>query len=91
MAAPVDSYRTADDVVVKATLPGIKRAEVDITITGDTLNVKGESKAEEKIKRENYLYREHRDGTFSPPLTLPGGLSHIEVQPASDRKRKAEP
>jgi len=78
-------------VVVKATLPGIKRVDVDITITGDTLNVKGESKAEGKIKRENYLYREHRDGTFSPPLTLPGGFPHIEVWPASDRNRQAEP
>ncbi len=64
-------------MVVKATLLGIKRAEVDITIIGDTLNVKGESKAEGKIKRGNYLYREYRYGTFSPPVTLPGGLDTL--------------
>ena len=35
VATPIDIYQTANDVVVKATLPGIKREEVDITITGD--------------------------------------------------------
>jgi len=75
VATPIDMYQTANDVVVKATLPGIKPEEVDITITGDTLTIKGETKAEEKIKREDHLYREHRDGTFSRSATLPNGLN----------------
>ena len=74
MATPVDMYQTASDVVVKATLPGIKPEEVDITITGDTLTIKGETKAEEEVKREDYIYQEHRYGTFSRSLALPSGL-----------------
>ena len=50
VATPIDMYQTANEVVVKATLPGIKPEEVDITITGDTLTIKRETKAEEKIK-----------------------------------------
>ena len=51
-----------------------KPEEVDITITGDTLTIKGESKVEEKVKREDYLYQEHRYGTSSRSVALPSGL-----------------
>ena len=72
---PIDVYHTDNEVVVKATPPGVKPEEVDITITGDTLNVKGETKAEESIEDGDYLYREHRHGTFSRSVTLPHGLN----------------
>ena len=51
----IDIYQTTSDAIIKASFPGIKPEEVDITITGDTLSIKGETKAEEKVKRENYL------------------------------------
>ena len=76
----IDMYHTANDVVVKLVLPGVKPEEVDITITGDTLTVKGETKAEEKIEREDYLYQEHRYGTFSRSVTLPGGLDSDKTE-----------
>ena len=41
---PIDMYHTTNEVVVKATLPGAKPDEVDITIIGDTLTLKGETK-----------------------------------------------
>jgi len=77
---PIDMYHTANEVVVKATLPGIKPEEVDITITGDTLTLKGETKSEEEIKQEEYLYQEHRFGTFSRSVTLPGGLDSDKTE-----------
>ncbi len=77
---PIDMYHTANDVVVKAILPGIKPEEVDVTITGDTLTIKGETKAEEEVKREDYLYQEHRYGAFSRSVTLPSGLNTDKVE-----------
>ena len=74
IATPIDMYHTANDVVVKAALPGVKPEEVDITITGDTLTIKGETKAEEEVKREDYLHQEHRYGAFSRLVTIPSGL-----------------
>lgn len=71
---PIDMYQTPKEVVVKAALPGVKPEEVDITITGNTLTVKGETKADENIKREDYYYREHRYGAFSRAIALPQGL-----------------
>ncbi len=70
----LDMYETNDSVVVKTALPGVKPEQVDITITGDTLTMRGETKEEQEIKEENYLRRERRFGHFSRTVSLPGGL-----------------
>jgi HSP20 family protein len=70
----LDVYQTPNEVVVKAALPGLKPEDVNIDITGDTLTIKGETKAEQEIKRENYLYQERRYGAFSRSVVLPSGL-----------------
>jgi len=71
---PIDMYQTAKEVVVKAALPGVKPDEVDVAITGDTLSIKGETKAIEEVKREDYVYQEHRYGAFSRSIKLPSDL-----------------
>jgi HSP20 family protein len=67
----VDVHETADDIVVTATLPGLKAEDVDITITGQSLSIRGEFKADEKVERGQYLYRERRFGSFQRQLQLP--------------------
>jgi HSP20 family protein len=75
----VDAYQTPNEVVVKAALPGIKPEDVDIDITGDILTIKGEIKAGKEVKQQAYFYQEHRYGSFSRSLTLPGGLEVDKV------------
>jgi HSP20 family protein len=70
----VDMYETDDSVVVKTAIPGIKAEDIDVSITGDTLTVKAATREEEEIKRENYLRRERRFGSYCRSVTLPGGL-----------------
>jgi HSP20 family protein len=67
----VDVHETADDIVVTAALPGLTAEDVEITITGQTLSIRGEFKADEKLERGEYLYRERRFGTFQRQLQLP--------------------
>lgn len=67
----VDVYETDDDVVVKSAIPGVKPEDIDISLTGDTLTIKGESKFEEKVSEENYIRREMRYGSFSRTMTVP--------------------
>jgi len=52
-AAPIDMYHAVKDVMVKVALPGVKLEEVDITVTDNTLNIKGETKAKgvTKVKK----------------------------------------
>jgi HSP20 family protein len=67
----IDMYETDEAVVVKSAMPGVDPADIDISIQGDTLTIKGETKAEKEIDEEHYLYREHYYGAFSRSLTIP--------------------
>ena len=67
----MDIYQTDKDVVVKASLPGINPGEVDISITGDILTIKGEHKEEQEVKEADYFRKELSYGTFHRSMTLP--------------------
>ena len=67
----LDMYQTDDDVVVKATLPGMKADDVQINITGDVLSIKGEMKEKNETKEKNYHIREQRWGSFERSVMLP--------------------
>ncbi len=70
-APAVDMYQTEDSVVVKATLPGIKPEDLQISITGDVLTIRGESKQEEEADNATYHLHERRYGSFSRSIPLP--------------------
>ena len=71
LTPPIDVHETADEIVVTAVLPGLRAEDVDITMTGQNLVLRGEFKADESVNREQYLYRERRYGSFSRSLQLP--------------------
>ena len=70
-ALAVDMYETDDAIIVKTAVPGIKPEDLDVSIVGDTLTIRGETKAEGEIKKENYIRRERRCGSFCRSLALP--------------------
>ena len=68
---PVDIYQNANELVVKASLPGFKPEEVDIQITGDVLSIKGEHKEEKETREEDYIFKEMSYGTVNRLMTIP--------------------
>ena len=68
---PVDVHETADEIVVSASLPGMKPEDVEITITGQNLTLRGEFKADDEVTKDQYLYRERRYGAFHRNIQLP--------------------
>ena len=68
---PLDVAETENEFVVKASLPGIKPEDVQITVHGDTLTIRGESKAEEEKQGQTWHLRERRSGVV-PALVEPG-------------------
>jgi len=68
---PIDMYQTEDNVVVKASLPGYKPEEIDISITGDNLVIKGEHKEEKEVKEQDYIYKERHFGNFTRTIPIP--------------------
>ena len=76
----VDMYETDDSVVIKSGIPGVGAEDIDVSVTGDILTIKAETKEEEEVQRENYLRRERRTGSYCRSVTLPGGLETDQAQ-----------
>src|SRR5438034_1096236 len=75
----VEMFETDSDIVVRADLPGIDPKHVDITVTDDTLTLKGEAKAEHEDRGRNYVRRELRYGSFIRTLALPDGVKRQAI------------
>jgi HSP20 family protein len=69
-ALPLDVVENENEFVVKASLPGVKPDDVQITVLGDTVTVQGESKFEEEKKNERWHLRERRTGSFKRSISL---------------------
>ena len=67
----LDVFESDDDVTVKASIPGLKPEDIDISITGDVLTIKGETHEEREEKQGNYHLRERRWGAFQRAVSLP--------------------
>jgi HSP20 family protein len=65
---------------LKADLPGIEPQEVELTVEGNQLTLKGERKAEHEAKEGAYTYREVRYGSFVRTFRLPEGVKAEDVQ-----------
>jgi HSP20 family protein len=82
---PLDVYETEDSLVLKAAVPGVAPEDIDVTVTGDVLTIKGELKPEEEAEgRRNYLHRERRYGAFYRQLTLPSAIDAGKVTASFD-------
>ncbi len=74
-APSVDMYQTENEVVVKASLPGMKADDIQISVVGDVLTLRGETQLEEEVKEASYHIRERRSGSFSRSMPLTGTSS----------------
>lgn len=70
-AIPLDVFEEGNNIVVKATVPGIKPEDMEVTLEDDVLTIRGQTQAEEEHREGNYLMRERRAGTFHRMLRLP--------------------
>src|SRR5689334_8994519 len=67
----IDVYETADDVVVKANLPGLRSDDVQISVTSGVLTLHGEVREENEPKQATYHLLERRTGVFERSVMLP--------------------
>ncbi len=68
---PVDVYETDKEEIVKSSLPGLKPEDIDITVVGDVLTIKGEASEEVEVEDGCYYCRERREGMSQRSITLP--------------------
>lgn len=79
-APPVDVMEDEDKIVVRAELPGMKREDIDIELTGDTLTIRGERKFESEESRENFVRVERAYGQFQRSFTIGVPVKSGEVK-----------
>ncbi len=70
----VESYIEGDKLVVRADLPGIDPKDVEVTVTGNTLTIKGSREQKREEKGRDFIHRELSYGAFERSLTLPQGV-----------------
>jgi HSP20 family protein len=67
-------YETKDELVIKADLPGMSDKDVQVSITGDLLSLKGRRVEPEAVKPEQYFraerWTERVERTFQLPLPV---------------------
>jgi len=98
---PADITETEDQVLVKAELPGIDEKEVDISISGNMLTIRGEKKKLTEVKDSDHYLGDRYYGSFHRTFQLPAdidpdraeatyrkGVLKISVPKVEEAKRK---
>ncbi|MEK9155006.1 MAG: Hsp20/alpha crystallin family protein [Patescibacteria group bacterium] len=66
----VDVYQTPISIIIESHIAGVKADDLDISITPESVTIKGIRKKQEKVEREEYLYQELFWGMFSRSIIL---------------------
>jgi len=75
----IESFVRGEDLVIRADLPGIDPKEVELTVEGDRLTIKGERKRTYQDSGE-YLRREVVYGRFERSVPLPAGVDADSIK-----------
>ncbi len=75
----VDVYQTPTDIVIKSMVAGVRPEDLDISITRDTVIIRGKRETERHVQTEDYYHQELYWGSFSRTITLP---AEVEVEEA---------
>ena len=77
----VDIFQTdANEVVLKAELPGLKREDIDVKVENNTLTIKGERRQDSEVKKEHFHRVERCYGAFSRSFSLPNTIDTGKVR-----------
>lgn len=97
----LDVVRKKDDIVVKASIPGVKPEGIRVTVEDNVLTLRAERKAEAEGDDVAYLLQERPTGSFYRALRLPdtvdtgkieseyeNGVLTITLPKAEEKKKK---
>jgi HSP20 family protein len=79
-APAVDVVETDEDFVVVADLPGVKKDDIELSVTGTLLAIKGDKKAETQSDKRKIFRKETWVGSFTRTIDLPSDIDPDKVQ-----------
>jgi HSP20 family protein len=75
----VDVYQTQSEIVIKAMVAGVKPDDLDVSITRDSVTIRGKRSEDRTVSNDEYFHRELYWGSFVRTINLP---EEIEVDGA---------
>jgi HSP20 family protein len=79
-APSVDISETGKELIVKAEVPGLDPKDVDVSLEGNILTLRGERRKEEEETGENFHRIEQRHGSFFRSIRLPAEVDVNKVK-----------
>ena len=77
---PIDVTADEKQVVIQASLPGVKPEDVNVTIEDNRLTIEGQVNSVEESEKDRYVIRERHSGSFYRSLALPKDLQDDNVE-----------
>ena len=75
----MDVTRTDGHLVLTAELPGITPDDVDVSLDGDILTIKGEKSEEREVEEADRYLRERSFGSFQRRIVVPNGVTADDI------------
>lgn len=82
VALPIEFKETDEAFAVRAPVPGFTPEEIQVSIDGELLTIRGEHQSEQQSDKDNYHLREWRKGSFQRMLRLPAAVQKDKVEAA---------
>jgi HSP20 family protein len=82
MRPAVESFVENGKIVIRADLPGIDPKDIDVTMSGDMLTIRGKRERTHEEKSRNYIRREVSYGSFERTVALPKGVDSGQIKAA---------
>lgn len=76
----VDVFERKGNIVVRADLPGVAREDIDVSLEGDMLVIRGHREEEKEVKEEDYYSCERASGAFSRAIRVPEGTDADAIE-----------
>jgi HSP20 family protein len=81
----MDVVKTDGHMVVTAELPGISSDDVEVSLDGDILTIKGEKHEEKEVSEDDRYVHERSYGSFQRRITVPDGISADAIEASFDK------
>ncbi len=76
----IDVYQTPSAFTIESTIAGVNPEDIDISLTSDSITIKGKREKEERIKTGNYIHQECYWGRFTRSIILPQEIAPDRTQ-----------
>jgi len=79
-APKIDVIDRDEEVVVRAEVPAVKKEDLEVSVSGNLLTIRGETRHEEKEEKGDYYRCEISSGAFSRMVTLPAEVDESKAK-----------